>query len=52
VLVVARLSQSVVLETVDGTAPAVHPVITLRPKGPVMLRVRRRAATQTERAAE
>lgn len=52
VFVVARLSQSFVFETLDGDAPALHPVITLRPKGPVRLRVRRRPATRVVRAAE
>jgi cytochrome P450 len=52
VFVVARLSQSFVFETLDGEPPAVHPVITLRPKGEVPLRVRRRAAPQSVRAAE
>lgn len=52
VLVVARLSQSFVLETVDPEAPALHPVITLRPTGAVRLRVRRRTAGRTVRAAE
>jgi cytochrome P450 len=52
VLVVARLSQSYVFETLDGEPPAVHPVITLRPKGEVPLRVRRRAVGRAVRAAE
>jgi cytochrome P450 len=52
VFVVARLSQSLVFETLDGQPPAVHPVITLRPKGAVPLRVRRRAAGPSARAAE
>jgi cytochrome P450 len=52
VLVVARLSQSYAFETVDGEAPALQPVITLRPKGSVMLRVRQRAVAQSVRAAE
>jgi cytochrome P450 len=52
VLVVARLSQSFVFETLGGQPPAVHPVITLRPQGAVPLRVRRRALGQSVRAAE
>jgi cytochrome P450 len=52
VLVVARLSQSFVLETVDAEPPGLEPVITLRPKGPMLLRVRRRAAGRSVSAAE
>jgi cytochrome P450 len=53
ILVIARLSQSFVFETLDGEPPAVHPVITLRPKGMVTLRVRRRTEkSPAGRAAE
>lgn len=52
VLVVARISQSFVFETLDAQPPALHPVITLRPTRPMMLRVRRRPAHPAARAAE
>jgi cytochrome P450 len=52
VFVVARLSQSFVFERLDPEPPAVHPVITLRPKGKVLLRVRRRATARYLRTAE
>jgi cytochrome P450 len=55
VLVIARLSQSFVFEATASGPPRLTPVITLRPKGSVPLRVRRRAppeAGKAERAAE
>jgi cytochrome P450 len=50
VLVVARLSQSFVFEMLGNDALPIHPVITLRPRGPVMLRVRRRMPPNSARA--
>jgi len=42
VLVVARVLQSVRFETVPGDELALGPVVTLRPRGPVRLRIARR----------
>jgi len=52
-VVVARMSQSFTFELENKSPPKLMPVITLRPKGKVMLRVRRRPAPQAAgRAAE
>ncbi len=49
-LVLARLSQTVTFEP-SGDELALGPVVTLRPKGPVRLRVRRRARAGSNRGA-
>jgi len=53
-VVVARMSQSFTFELENKSPPKLMPVITLRPKGKVMLRVRRRPAPEARagRAAE
>jgi cytochrome P450 len=50
VLVLARLSQTLTFEP-SGDELALGPVVTLRPKGPVRLRVRRRARAGSNRGA-